>query len=861
MSVQRKYKSGAQKRKERKQRAAAPTNNKTLFNVGVTVVSNQNDEDEMESQLSKDSDACNYLNNSDHDDSDIARSIDEEDPEDESCMTNDEKSFSEPEDSPDLDVQLGVNSSSNDANEHDYLDIGNLSIVPTCSEIEHAVTARQTSYPEEFPKDKNDKKFPKSILKCREQNGDCSNRDWVVWSPAKKAIFCFPCRLFKPGLNYFGRPQGWSGAQGWRKLYRRVPEHERSITHRKAYLEWRALEARIKNDSGIDCQVRQEIASEITTWREILRRVIDVVLFLGERGLAFRGSSQRIGCPHNGNFLGFLEVLGKYDPLLQVHLNKVCEAQKQGNRLAVHYLSSDSQNDFISACASQVRAIILEQQKKAKYFSIIVDATPDSSHIEQTTFILRYVSLPQDEVGYKIQESFLKFVDCNKKTGSDIAELILSTLLLHDIPIKYCRGQGYDNGSNMAGKYKGAQAHILQCNNLAVFSPCACHSLNLCGSHAAECCEEVQTFFGTIQKFYNLFSSSPARWEILLNNIGCSLHSLSHTRWSDRLDSVKPIATHITGLKPALNDLLTLNLTSEAKADVKGLTNYVNSFHCLLLASIWYKVLAAIDIRNKVLQARNATIDVEVKNVCSLIDDLKSLRDNWELILSEVKIVAQQIGIVPELPSKRKRKSKRFHDEVPTCADEWDIEPTEEDNFKRNVFYNLIDSVIAGLTERYKAVKAIESTFSFLWQYSTLSEDEIRYKGKAFVDRYKDDVSDDLVQEIIDLKSIHPANFGEQALPPFELLNKLYEYKLQPLFCNCSIALRIFCTIPATVAEAERSFSKLKSIKNYLRTTMTQQRISDLGILAIEHETARKVDYDNVIDFFAKQKARKAHLI
>lgn len=169
-------------------------------------------------------------------------------------------------------------------------------------------------------------------------------------------------RLFKPELNFFGRPQGWSGAQGWRKLYRRVPEHERSITHRKAYLEWRALEARVKNDSGIDCQVRQEIASEITTWREILRRVIDVVLFLGERGLAFRGSSQRIGCPHNGNFLGFL---GKYDPLLQVHLNKVCEPQKQGNRLAVHYLSSDSQNDIISACASQVRAIILEQQKKA----------------------------------------------------------------------------------------------------------------------------------------------------------------------------------------------------------------------------------------------------------------------------------------------------------------------------------------------------------------------------------------------------------------------------------------------------------------------------------------------------------------
>ena len=259
--------------------------------------------------------------------------------------------------------------------------------------------------------------------------------------------------------------------------------------------------------------------------------------------------------------------------MLQLHVNKVGEAQRQGNHLPVHYLSSDSQNEFIAACAGQVQAKILYQLKEAKYYSIIVDATPDSAHMEQTTFILRYVSLPQDGTSYEIHETFLKFVDCNKKTGSDIAELILRTLSSHNISIKFCHGQGYDNGANMAGKYKGAQACIQKYNNLAVFSPCACHSLNLCGTHAAECCEEVQTFFGTIQKFYNIFSSSPARWEILQKNIGCSLHSLSYTRWSDRLESVQPIAAHIPGIKAALNDLLTLNLTAETKAECESSNN------------------------------------------------------------------------------------------------------------------------------------------------------------------------------------------------------------------------------------------------------------------------------------------------
>lgn len=155
----------------------------------------------------------------------------------------------------------------------------------------------------------------------------------------------------------------------------------------------------------------------------------------------------------------------------------------------------------------------------------------------------------------------------------------------------------------MSGKYAGVQAHVLKVNPLAVFSPCACHSLNLCGAHAAECCSEVETYFGNVQKLYNLFSSSPMRWQILQEKISCSLHSMSKTRWSDRIDSVRPFAAHIPGLQSALTELLELNLTSETKAEVKGIYSYINSFPCVIMSSIWIKVLAAIDLRNKVLQA------------------------------------------------------------------------------------------------------------------------------------------------------------------------------------------------------------------------------------------------------------------
>ena len=74
---------------------------------------------------------------------------------------------------------------------------------------------------------------------------------------------------------------------------------------------------------------------------------------------------------------------------------------------------------------------------------------------------------------------------------------------------------------------------------------------------------------------------------------------------------------------------------------------------------------------------------------------------------------------------------------------------------------------------------------------------------------------------------------------------------------DCEIALRLLLTIPVTVASGERSFSKLKIIKNYLRTSMSQDRLCGLALLSIEHEMSSKLDDKDLIAEFAAKKARK----
>lgn len=76
-----------------------------------------------------------------------------------------------------------------------------------------------------------------------------------------------------------------------------------------------------------------------------------------------------------------------------------------------------------------------------------------------------------------------------------------------------------------------------------------------------------------------------------------------------------------------------------------------------------------------------------------------------------------------------------------------------------------------------------------------------------------------MYQEFLLMKDSFPEVLKE---PPIALLEFLVAKGLEEIFPNLWIALRIFVTIPVSVASCERSFSKLKLIKTYLRSTMSQ---------------------------------------
>ena len=175
-------------------------------------------------------------------------------------------------------------------------DIGHLADILTTEQVEVAVRRGPDKHPYQFPCDHSGHSFPLSVLRAKLQNGGTAPRDWLVWSKFKQSLFCFPCRLFsklpRASRSKLASALGRSVNDRWKKLHDKIPEHKRSSSHKQCYMQWRQLQRSLTEGSTIEALMLENIKSNMDKWKQILHRILDVTLFLGERGLAFQPSSK-----------------------------------------------------------------------------------------------------------------------------------------------------------------------------------------------------------------------------------------------------------------------------------------------------------------------------------------------------------------------------------------------------------------------------------------------------------------------------------------------------------------------------------------------------------------------------------------
>jgi len=169
----------------------------------------------------------------------------------------------------------------------------------------------------------------------------------------------------------------------------------------------------------------------------------------------------------------------------------------------------------------------------------------------------------------------------------------------------------------------------------------------------------------------------------------------------------------------------------------------------------------------------------------------------------------------------------------------------------------VVDGAINAITKRFDQINTFNEVFGFLYDVEKLyhiPDLEILNFCKDLEIRLSDnDKKDlngyDLYEEILIFRHLIDKN-----TTPLQVLSEIKKTKTFP---NLNIAFRIMLTIPITSAGADRTFSKLKLIKTYLRSTMLQQRLTGLATIYIDKELSEQLNYDNIINDFASKKARK----
>lgn len=678
-------------------------------------------------------------------------------------------------------------------------------------------------------------------------NGEKFDRKWLVYSKHCDKVFCFCCKLFSKSKK---SQLSNEGCKDWRNISLKLKRHENSTGHAKNMLLWIDLKQRLLNNKTIDKDIQEQIDKEKKHWKNVLVRIIAVIKTISKNNMAFRGSNEKLYEENNGIFLSIIEMIAEFDLVMQEHVRRI----KQGV-INNHYLGHIIQNELIQLLATEVRNFIITKLREAKYFSVILDCTPDISHHEQMTLVLRFVNVSISPV--QIEEYFLDFIKVDDTSGKGLFEELIKVLELFNLDINDVRGQGYDNGSNMKGKQQGVQKRLLDLNPRAFYTPCGCHSLNLVISDMASSCIKAVSFFGVVQRIYCLFSSSTKRWKIFTDNVKkLTVKTLSITRWESREESVRAIRYQAPEIRDALLELANSSDDPKVKSEAESLAIHdIGNYEFLLGMVIWYEILFSVNLVSKSLQSKKMHIDGAISELKGLVTFFEKFRENgFEKSIDIAKCIAREMNVEPIFHERRIIRRKKQFDE---SADN-EVTQSPEESFRTTYFLCIVDQALSSIRNRFEQLKSYEEMFGFLFdikRLKLLDDDDLKQSClnlEQFLKHgeHSDIEGIDLFGELKVLREALPTG-TQSALQVLDYLNKIES------FPNSYISYRILLTVPVTVASAERSFSKLKLIKSYLRSTMSQERLSGLAILSIEKKILENLEYKNLINKFASQKARK----
>ena len=477
-----------------------------------------------------------------------------------------------------------------------------------------------------------------------------------------------------------------------------------------------------------------------------------------------------------------------------------------------------------------------------------MDETTDVATKEQVSICLRSVSADLYPV-----EDFVGLYETSSTTAATLSDIICDVFIRFGLPLVSLRGQCYDGAANMSGSVQGVRTRIQQKQPKALYVHCFAHSLNLSVQDSVRSIPFVRDVMQNLRELAKVVHGSAKRMDIF-HTIADGIQAcdpvtpkpLCPTRWTVRFAAIDAALKSYPALLPFLSEVASMATADDSASKARGLQSQFESGVTLFALKAAFYVFRVTDSLSCSLQSSTATVSGSMDAVQEALSQVWELRSDeffeklWEEVGCSIAEYDLQEIVLPRHVNRQAPKRYRHTQEAaaPQSASA-PVFASAADYF-RVQFFSFVDGVIQHISDRFDqpGMKVYSQLESLLL---------CACRGEEIGDLLAEvcNLYDDFDKSSLDLQLrmvpglLSRCHASVTSVSTFADFFRQKPEEVRRLFGEVERLLRLLLVVPASSATAERSFSCLRRLKTYLRSTASQSRLNHMAVLHVHQE---KVD-------------------
>jgi len=673
------------------------------------------------------------------------------------------------------------------------------------------------------------------------------NKSWLHYDESQDLAFCHLCMTAssegKLSNNCTEKTFISKGFCNWKDALPTFKKHENSNCHKEATERLVTLPQTTRDiGESLSAAYKEEKSDN----RDYLFKVVTSIRYLARQSLALRGDGDEM----DGNFNQLLKLRGEDDPKILEWISKKREK----------YTCGDIQNEILQMMSTTVSREIADDIRKSNFFTIMGDETADSSNREQLVIVLRHV-----DADLMTQEEFICLDKVATIDSNTLTRSIKDALVRLNLSINNCRGQCYDGASNMSGAKTGVAKQIRDVEKKAVYTHCYGHALNLAAGDCIKRSKVMRDALETTYEISKLLKYSPKRdhmFEELKKEMAPEtpgFRTLCPTRWTVRANSLKSVVDNYTVFQDLWDDCRAATSDTEIRARINGVDAQMQTFDFLFGVLLGHLILRHTDNLSRTLQQKDLSAAEGQEAARLTLETLLKMRkdDAFSMFWTSVNKQASNLEVdEPRLPRKRKMP-KRYQE-----GDAAHFFPTTPEDCYRQKYYEALDLATSCIRDRFDqpGYKIYKNAQELLQKAVNSEFPDYTDQFNFVVEFYEGDLDGSVLKlQLETLKTGFEHQGNSETVTLHEVLKYLRSLSpaMRCMFSEVVTLAKLILVMPATNATSERTFSALRRVKTYLRSTMTQNRLNSLMILHVHKERTDALDVHGVVGEFVSARDRR----